>query len=65
MDDLERILTGLDCFCITTEPFRPNGKFQPGQDWKTEADSKAARHVFQAPSGPLTLPSPPGGERVG
>jgi beta-galactosidase len=49
----ERILTGLDCFCITRKTFRPNGKFKPGEDWQTGADKKAAAHVFQAPSGPM------------
>jgi beta-galactosidase len=46
----ERILTGLDCFCLSTEPFRPNGKHKPGEDWQTDADKKAAKHVFQAPA---------------
>ncbi len=42
----ERILTGLDCFCISKEPFRPNGRFKPGEDYREEIDKKAAQHVF-------------------
>jgi beta-galactosidase len=55
----ERILAGLDCFCLTTEPFRPNGKFKPGEDYKQDTDRQAGKHVFQvgATAGPrATLP---------
>ena len=43
----ERILTGLDCFCISKEPFRPNGRFKPDEDYRDDSDKKAAQQVFQ------------------
>jgi beta-galactosidase len=44
----ERILTGLDCFCLVKGRFRPNGRFKPGEDWQTAEDRKAAAHTFSA-----------------
>jgi hypothetical protein len=43
----ERIIAGLDCFCITHEPFRPNGRFKPGDDWREEIDRKVEKHRFR------------------
>lgn len=45
----ERILTALDCFCISSEPFRPNGRHRPGDDGRTDADRAAAAHAFRVP----------------
>jgi beta-galactosidase len=42
----ERILAGLDCFCLSKGPFRSNGRFKPGEDWRTTEDRKAAGHAF-------------------
>jgi hypothetical protein len=47
----EKILYVSDCICLTPGPFRPNGRFKPGEDWQTESDRKAAQTVFTAPSG--------------
>jgi beta-galactosidase len=43
----ERILAGLDCFCISKGPFRPNGPHQPGADWKQAIDKEAGKHTFR------------------
>lgn len=55
----ERILTAFDCFCITRAPFRPHGRFRPGEDGCTDADRKASAHVFRVPAakGPRTVVS--------
>lgn len=52
----ERILTGLDCFCISDKPFHPNGRFKPGEDYRDAQDKQAAAHVFkmEGGSGPRT-----------
>ncbi len=51
----ERILAGLDCFCISKEAFRPNGRFKPDEDYRDDTDKKAAAHVFVATrDGPRT-----------
>jgi beta-galactosidase len=55
----ERILTGLDCFCISKEPFRPNGRFKPDEDYRDDTDREAAKHVFRVDAAPgqrSTLP---------
>jgi beta-galactosidase len=44
----ERILAGLDCFCISKEAFRPNGPHKPDADWKQAIDRDAAGQVFRA-----------------
>lgn len=55
----ERILAGLDCFCISRQPFRPNGRHKPDENYKEEVDSRAAAQVFQAKpgDGPRTVVS--------
>ena len=55
----ERILTGLDCFCISKEPFRPNGKYKPDDDYEDAKDKDARKHFFNvepAQSPRTTLP---------
>jgi beta-galactosidase len=52
----ERVLHMLDAVCISTEPFRPFGKWQPGQDHRSERDRAAETHVFSA----NTTPGPDG-----
>jgi Glycosyl hydrolases family 2/Glycosyl hydrolases family 2, TIM barrel domain len=47
----ERILTGLDCFCISSERFRPNGRFKPDEEYRDDHDKKAAQYVFPVPEG--------------
>jgi beta-galactosidase len=48
-----RTLHMLDAIHITDEPFKPNGKFKPGQDYMQQTDEEAARKVYQAPSVPV------------
>ncbi len=52
----ERIFAGLDCFCISATPFRPNGRFKPGEEYGDAQDKQAAGYVFklEAGSGPRT-----------
>ncbi len=52
----ERILAGLDCLCLSTEPFRPNGKYKPGEDYREAVDRDAEKQVFrvEAGAGPRT-----------
>ncbi len=45
----ERILAGLDCFCISREPFRPNGRHKPEEKWQTASDLQAAQAHFDVP----------------
>jgi beta-galactosidase len=47
----ERLLTGLDSFCISKGPFRPNGPHKPDADWKQAIDREAAKHVFHVAAG--------------
>ncbi len=42
----ERILAGIDCFCLSPTPFRPNGPFKPDALWKTEVDKAAEKQIF-------------------
>ncbi len=48
------VLYGSDAFAIVDFPFRPYGKWQPGQDPRTARDREAEKLVFQVPdkSGP-------------
>jgi beta-galactosidase len=36
-----------DCFCICNGTFRPNGRFQPGQDFAGDDGPKAAAQTFE------------------
>lgn len=47
-----RTLHMLDAVCVTDEPFRPNGRFKPGEDWRTDEDRKAAAKVYELPAAP-------------
>ncbi len=40
-----------DCFCISKGPFRPNGRFKPGEDHQAEPDKAAAAKVFEVALG--------------
>ncbi len=42
-----RLLFAADAFCVYKGRFNPNGHHQPGADWQTDADRKAAGHVFR------------------
>ncbi len=52
----ERILAGLDCFCLSKEPFHPNGRHKPDEDWQTKEDKQAARHAFTLPASAVEAP---------
>ncbi|MFW5870813.1 MAG: glycoside hydrolase family 2 TIM barrel-domain containing protein, partial [Candidatus Sumerlaeota bacterium] len=47
-----RNLHKLDVIFLTQDPFHPNGKYRPGEDYKTEQDQQAAQKVyaFQKPN---------------
>lgn len=47
-----RVLYASDVLCIYRGVFRPNGKYKPGEDYRTPEDEQAARHVFQVPAVP-------------
>src|SRR5947209_13347481 len=49
----ERILAGLDCFCLSAGPFRPNGRFKPDEEWRQDIDRKAAANTFAVKAGQL------------
>ena len=44
---LRNILYCSDALCVYQGAFRPNGKYQPGEDWQTEEDRQAAAQVFE------------------
>ncbi len=44
----DKILYASDCLCLCRGPFRPNGRFKPGEDWQSDEDRQAARTVFYA-----------------
>ncbi|MFW6286385.1 MAG: glycosyl hydrolase 2 galactose-binding domain-containing protein [Candidatus Sumerlaeota bacterium] len=44
-----RFLYGADAFCFYKGSFKPNGKVKPGEDWRSEEDLQAEKHVFQIP----------------
>jgi hypothetical protein len=46
----EKILYASDCLCLHRGPFRPNGRFKPGEDWQTADDRDAAKTVFKVGS---------------
>ncbi len=46
----QRTLHMMDALYITNEPFRPNGKFKPGQKYMQEGDLEAAKKVYQVPA---------------
>jgi beta-galactosidase len=46
----QRILFALDAICIADGQFLPNGKFQPGQEWREAVDIQAEQQVFQFPA---------------
>ena len=48
--ELQRILFALDAICITEGKFVPNGKFQPGQEWREAMDREAEQNIFQFPA---------------
>ncbi|MEI6035814.1 MAG: sugar-binding domain-containing protein [Verrucomicrobiae bacterium] len=50
--EVQRILFALDAICITDGEFVPNGKFQPGQEWREAVDLEAEQNVFQFPAKP-------------
>ncbi len=52
----QRTLFALDAV-VVAQKFEPFGKFQPGQDWKTDRDRQAAQNVFQLPSAGSPRPS--------
>jgi beta-galactosidase len=52
----ERILAGLDCFCISKDPFRPNGPHKPRESWQQAGDREAARQTFAVPAEAATRP---------
>ncbi|MCL1887326.1 MAG: hypothetical protein FWF96_00440, partial [Kiritimatiellaeota bacterium] len=37
----------LDAMCVSLDPFFPHSRFKPGEDWQTEKDCEAAKHVFK------------------
>lgn len=45
----QRILYASDALCIYPGRFFPNGKYRPGQDWRTQQDIQAAHQVFSMP----------------
>ena len=48
----QRMLFALDAIAIADGKFVPNGKFQPGQEWREEIDLAADKQVFQFPAKP-------------
>lgn len=50
--ELQRVLFGLDALCLITGEFLPNGKYQPGQDWRDDRDRRASQTIFQLPEAP-------------
>ena len=48
---LQRILFSLDCFCLSAQPFHPDGVIKPGDtSWMTDADKAAATQTFEMPA---------------
>jgi hypothetical protein len=47
-----RVLFACDAFCLSPDPFRPNGPHRPGEPWQTGRDRAAAAHVFRLPAPP-------------
>lgn len=45
----QRILYASDALCIYAGHFVPNGKFRPGEDWRTQQDIQAAHQNFSLP----------------
>jgi beta-galactosidase len=43
----ERILYASDCICLYPGKFEPYSKFKPNENHRTDADKKAAEHIFQ------------------
>jgi beta-galactosidase len=46
----ERMLFGLDACCVADPGFQPNGRFKPGEEWRTGIDRAAAAQVFTLPA---------------
>lgn len=42
----QRLMYGSDAFALTTQPFHPYGKWQPGQDPRSETDKAAEQNSF-------------------
>ena len=48
--EVQRLLFALDAILIIDGQFVPNGKFQPGQEWREDVDREAEQNVFQFPA---------------
>lgn len=46
----DRILYASDLICLYPGRFHPNGPVKPGDDWRTDADRRAAEQVFRLPA---------------
>lgn len=46
----QRIIFALDAVAIADGKFSPNGKFQPGREWREDVDLAAEKQVFQLPA---------------
>lgn len=48
--EVQRTLYASDALVLTEGAFAPNGRFRPGEDWRTDADRAAAKYEFALPS---------------
>jgi beta-galactosidase len=46
------MLFAVDAIAISDGKFSPNGKFQPGQEWREAVDLAAEKQIFQLPAKP-------------
>lgn len=46
---VDKILYCSDALCLYKGHFRPNGKFKPDADWRTDDDKKATAQIFEMP----------------
>ncbi len=42
-----RFLYAADAFCVYRGSFQPKGKYKPGEEWRSEEDIQAEKHVFK------------------
>ncbi len=46
----ERMLFALDACCLADPGFQPNGRWKPGEEWRTDIDRAAASQAFTLPA---------------
>ena len=45
----KRILYSSDVLCISSEPFYPNSKYKPDENYRTPQDEEASKNIFNLP----------------